>query len=191
MDTRGHGRSPVTSSAFSYRLFAEDALALLDFLSIPVVSIVGWSDGGITGLQLAMTQPERLSRLFAFGANSSLDGLKASGARSPVFATYADRCKAEYMLLSPHPERWPRLVNGLHTMWRREPKYTMQNLAAVKVPTTIADGEYDEIIRRGHTEQIARTIPGARLLILPEVSHFAMLQNPAKFNSAVFEFLMA
>ena len=189
MDTRGHGRSPVTSRSFSYDLFAKDVVDLLDFLKIPEVSVVGWSDGAITGLQLAMTKPDRISRLFAFGANSSLDGLKANGARSGVFASYGRRCKAEYALLSPHPERWPQLVDGLRVMWRREPNFTEQNLAAVKVPTTISDGEYDEVIKRDHTERMARVIPSARLVILPEVSHFAMLQNPIQFNKSVIEFL--
>src|SRR5262249_51328308 len=64
MDTRGHGRSPVMSRAFSYRIFAEDAVALLDALKIPSTAVVGWSDGAITGLQLAMTQPDRISKLF-------------------------------------------------------------------------------------------------------------------------------
>ena len=88
MDTRGHGRSAVTSHSFGYHLFAEDAAGLLDFLKIPQASIVGWSDGAVTGLQLAMTKPDRVSKLFAFGANSSADGLKANGARSPVFARF-------------------------------------------------------------------------------------------------------
>jgi pimeloyl-ACP methyl ester carboxylesterase len=191
MDTRGHGRSSVTSPSFSYGLFAEDVVDLLDFLKIPEVSVVGWSDGAITGLQLAMTKPDRVSRLFAFGANSSLDGLKANGAKSSVFVSYGRRCKAEYALLSPHPEKWPQLVDGLRVMWRREPNFTERNLAAVKVPTTISDGEYDEIIKRDHTERMARIIPSARLVILPEVSHFAMLQNPVQFNKSVIEFLTA
>jgi pimeloyl-ACP methyl ester carboxylesterase len=76
-------------------------------------------------------------------------------------------------------------------MWRREPNFTERNLAAVKVPTTISDGEYDEIIKRDHTERMARIIPSARLVILPEVSHFAMLQNPVQFNKSVIEFLTA
>src|SRR5712671_5838684 len=79
MDTRGHGRSPVTSAAFGYRLFAEDVVALLGHLGIARASLVGWSDGAVTGLQLAMTRPERVAKLFAFGANSTLDGLKPHG----------------------------------------------------------------------------------------------------------------
>jgi pimeloyl-ACP methyl ester carboxylesterase len=191
MDTRGHGRSPVTSHAFSYSLFAEDAVALLDFLQIPKVGVVGWSDGAITGLQLAMTKPERVSSLFAFGGNSSLDGLKANGARSPVFASFSARCRTEYAVLSSHPERWTQLVEGLRVMWRAEPNFTKQQLAAVNLPTTISDGEYDEIIKRDHTEMLAHAIRDARLVIQPGVSHFAMLQNPAQFNSVLIDFLTA
>jgi pimeloyl-ACP methyl ester carboxylesterase len=76
-------------------------------------------------------------------------------------------------------------------MWRTEPRFTKENLATVKAHTTISDGEYDEIIKRHHTEQIARAIPGARLVILPDVSHFAILQNPVEFNESVIEFLTA
>ena len=40
-----------------------------------------------------------------------------------------------------------------------------------------------------HTEYIAATIPGAGLLILPNTSHFAFLQDPALFNAAMLHFL--
>ena len=57
------------------------------------------------------------------------------------------------------------------------------------MPTVIADGEYDEAIKQSHDRYMADTIPGARLRYLPNVSHFAMLQNPAEFNAAVLDFL--
>ena len=189
MDTRGHGRSSVMSPSFSYSLFAEDTVGLLDFLEISQAAIVGWSDGAVTGLQLAMTMPSRVSKLFAFGANSSADGLKANGARSPTFVTFARRCHTEYALLSPHPERWPQLLDGLRVMWRTEPNFTRQNLASVKAATTICYGEHDEIIKRDHTERMALAIPNARILILPGVSHFAMLQDPDQINQALITFL--
>ena len=189
MDTRGHGRSPVMSRAFGYRIFSEDAAALLDHLASPSAAIVGWSDGAVTGLQLAMARPERVTKLFAFGANSSPDGMIAGGAGSRVFATFAARCRSEYAKLSPHPERWPQLLDGLRPMWRSEPRFSAQQMAQVKAPTAIADGDHDEIIRREHTALMSHQIPGARLVILPRVSHFAMLQDPAQFNRAVIDFL--
>jgi pimeloyl-ACP methyl ester carboxylesterase len=189
MDTRGHGRSPVTSAAFGYRLFAADVAALLDHLGIARASLVGWSDGAVTGLALAMTRPARVARLFAFGANSTPDGLKPHGARTPVFAAYAQRCRTEYRQLSPRPGKWPQLVDGLRAMWRSQPTFSNEQLAAIAAPTAVSDGEYDEIIKREHTEAMARQIPGARLVMLPRVSHFAMLQNPTQFNAALLDFL--
>lgn len=191
MDTRGHGRSPLTFRSFSYSMFAQDVMGLLDFLDISKASIVGWSDGGITGLQLAVATPNRVSKLFAFGANSSLDGLKPDGGRSRVFAKFITRCKTEYAALSPHPEKWPQLTNGLRLMWQTEPNFTAGNLRTVRMPTAISDGEHDEIIKRSHTERLASAIPGARLVIQPAVSHFAMLQNPTQFNRALSDFLTA
>jgi pimeloyl-ACP methyl ester carboxylesterase len=189
MDTRGHGRSPVTSAAFGYRLFAEDVVALLGHLGIARASLVGWSDGAVTGLHLAMTRPERVAKLFAFGANSTLDGLKPHGARSPVFVAYAQRCQAEYRQLSPRPEKWPQLVDGLRAMWRSQPSFSKAQLAGITAPTAVSDGDYDEIIKREHTVAMSRQIPGARLVMLPRVSHFAMLQNPTQFNAALLNFL--
>ena len=190
IDTRGHGRSPVTSGAFSYYLFADDVIALIEFLHLPKVSIVGWSDGAVTGLLMAMRKPELVARLFAFGANISLDGMKAGGGRTPVFAAYSSRCKAEYRTLSPDPDKWSKLVDGLRAMWRSELHITKRKLAAIKCPTTICVGQYDEIMRLEHAQEIARAIPGARFVLQPGVSHFAMLQNPQQFNEALSDFLI-
>ncbi len=189
MDTRGHGRSPVSSSAFGYELFADDAIALMDLLHLRKASIVGWSDGAVTGLLMAMRKPERVARLFAFGANISLEGMKAGGGRTPVFAAYSSRCKAEYRTLSPDPDKWPKLVDGLRATWRSELHITRRKLAAIESPTTISVGQYDEIMKLDHAQEIARAIPGARLAVLPDVSHFAMLQNPQQFNEALRDFL--
>lgn len=189
MDTRGHGRSPVTSKRFGFSLFAQDVEGVLDHLGLPSAAIVGWSDGGITGLQLAMTQPRRVSRLFAFGANVTPDGLIAGGAKTPTFATYASRCRAEYATLSPSPERWPDLMAGLSAIWRSEPNFSRRSLETIGVPTVIASAQHDEIIRQEHAARIATTIPGARLVPLKGVSHFAMLQDPAGFTAALRAFL--
>lgn len=189
MDTRGHGRSPVTSNAFGFPLFARDAEGLLDHLGIASAAIVGWSDGGVTGLQLAMTHPRRVSRLFAFGANASPDGLIPGGARSPLFAAYAARCRAEYALLSPAPERWRGLVAGLRAMWRSEPNFSQGALGRIGVPVTVASAQHDELIRPEHPARIAEAISGARLVPLKNVSHFAMLQDPTGFTAALRGFL--
>jgi pimeloyl-ACP methyl ester carboxylesterase len=189
MDTRGHGRSPVSSPVFGYAQFAQDAVALLKYLGISRTAVVGWSDGAITGIQLAMVRPELLTGVFAFGANTDLHGLKPGGAKSPIFQQFSARCQKEYPALSPHPERWSELQAGLVKMWRSEPSYSRQQLAAIGVPVAVSDGEYDEIIKTEHTKEIAHSIPKSELALMSDVSHFAMLQDPTQFNAYLTEFL--
>lgn len=189
MDTRGHGRSPLTSPALGYSLFAQDVVALMDALVIPKASIVGWSDGAITGLELAMKHGKRVDRLFAFAGNVSRSAMRRAGGRSQTFFDYATRCKAEYAALSPDPDKWPELRASLRSMWHLAPEYTAHELARVTAPTVIADGAYDEIIKPTHCAQMAGMIRGARPFLLPNTSHFAMLQDPDGFNAALDGFM--
>ena len=189
MDTRGHGRSPLVSQKLGYGDFAEDACALLESLKAKPAAIIGWSDGAITGLHMAIHQPEFVEKVFAFGANSNPSGLKPGGAKSPVFAQYSERAKKEYQRLSPTPEKWLSLSAGLGAMWRREPNFTKKELASITVPVTISDGDHDEIIRATHNKEMSDSIPKSRLVLQRAVSHFAMLQSPNSFNEKLLEFL--
>ncbi len=191
MDSRGHGRSTRSDAPLTYDLMAQDVQGLLDQLGISKVYLVGWSDGGIIGLDLAMSHPDRLAGLFAFGVNADVSGLKEGAGTTPVFGAYLARTAQEYHELSPTPQQWEGFSAAVTKMWETLPAYTRADLASIKVPTTIADGEFDEGIKRTHEEYMARTIPGARLVILPNVSHFAMLQDPRAFNAAVLSFLKA
>jgi pimeloyl-ACP methyl ester carboxylesterase len=189
MDSRGHGRSTCSDAPLTYDLMAQDVLGLLDRLKISKVFVVGWSDGGIIGLDLAMSHPDRLAGLFAFGVNADVSGLKEGAGTTPVFGAYLARTAQEYHELSPTPQQWDKFSAAVTKMWETLPAYTRADLASIKVPITIADGEFDEGIKRSHEEYLAHTIPGARLVILPDVSHFAMLQDPQAFNAAVLRFL--
>ena len=76
VDSRGHGRSTRNDQPFGYDLMTDDVVALLDRLKIQKADIVGWSDGAIIGLDMAMRHPDRVGRIFAFGANTQTSGLK-------------------------------------------------------------------------------------------------------------------
>jgi pimeloyl-ACP methyl ester carboxylesterase len=191
VDSRGHGRSTRSSAPYSYALMASDVVAFLDYMQVRRVSIVGWSDGGIIGLHVAMHHPERVEGLFAFGANFNLAGLKPDGDKDPVFAAYTQRAGKDYARLSPTPAAFDEFVKAVSEMWSSQPDYDAQDLRRIAAPTVIAAGAYDEVIEREHTEELARLVPGARLEILPAVGHFAPWQNPAQFNEAVLEFIDA
>lgn len=184
-DSRGQGRSSRSAQPYSYHLMASDVLAILDYLKLDKVDLVGWSDGGIIGIDIAIHHPERLNHLFAFGANTDLSGVIEGGDKSSTFIAYMKRTRDEYEGFSRSPDEYDALLKQMGRMWEAEPHYTAAELRSIKVPTTIADGQHDEIIKQSHDIYMARAIPGARLVILPKVSHFAMLQDPALFNSSV------
>ncbi|MBV8910158.1 MAG: alpha/beta hydrolase [Gammaproteobacteria bacterium] len=188
-DSRGHGRSTRTSQAYSYDLMAEDVVALLDYLKVDRADLVGWSDGGIIGLDIAMHHPQRLRRLFAYGANSDPSGLTSDIDKSAIFNEFIERGRTEYRALSATPDDYSGFLKQIQAMWAQQPNWTREQLRHITVRTAIADGAHDEAIQRAHTEYLARTIPHAKLVILDDASHFGMLQNPPEFAGAVLTFL--
>jgi len=188
MDSRGHGRSSRDGAPFGYDLMASDVLGLMDFLKIPKAAIVGWSDGAILGLDIAIHHPDRLTKLFAFAANSDPSGVK-DVSQSPVFTRFIARAGREYEELSPTPRDYQVFLDEITKMWATQPDFSAKQLQAISVPVWIVDGDHDEAIKRENTEFMAKEIPGARLLIQKDVSHFSFLQNPEQFNRDVLCFL--
>jgi pimeloyl-ACP methyl ester carboxylesterase len=189
MDSRGHGRSTRDDRPYGYDLMADDVVALLDFLRIKRAAVVGWSDGGILGLDLAIRHPDRVSKVFAFAANTDPSGVVDGVEKNPTFARFIARAGQEYAVLSATPKEYDAFVDAISKMWATEPNWTAAQLAAIRTPVLVVDGDHDEAIKRPHTEQIAATIPGAGLLILPKTSHFSFLQDPDQFTWHVLHFL--
>ena len=123
----------------------------MDILKIAKAAIVGWSDGAIIGLDIAMHHPERVSRLFAFAANSDPSGV-ANIAKSEVFNAYIARAGEEYKQLSPTPDEYQAFVAEIAKMWKTQPRWKKADLAEINVPTWIVDGDHDEAIKRDNTE---------------------------------------
>ncbi|SFU45965.1 alpha/beta fold hydrolase [Pseudomonas sp. OV546] len=189
IDSRGHGRSSRDDRPYGYDLMADDVVAVLDSLNIPRADIVGWSDGAIIGIDLALRHPDRIGKVFAFAANTQTAGVKDGVEKNPTFAAFIERAGKEYAKLSPTPGEYGAFVEQISHMWASQPNWTDAQLQSIKTPILIADGDHDEAIKREHTEYMAATIPGAGLLILPNTSHFAFLQDPALFNAALLGFL--
>jgi pimeloyl-ACP methyl ester carboxylesterase len=188
MDSRGHGRSARDEQAFSYDLMASDVIGLMNYLKIRKAAIVGWSDGAILGLDIAIRHPERLTRLFAFATNSDPSGVK-DVAQSAVFNAYIARAEKEYEKLSPTPDQYKSFLNQISKMWATQPNFTAEQLRGIKAPTWIVDADHDEAIKRENTLFMADQIPDAGLLLQPAVSHFSFLQDPEQFSSHVLHFL--
>lgn len=179
-DTRGHGASPRGQAPFTLDQFAQDLHDFMDARGIEKASLLGFSDGGNIALLFALRWPERVDRLIVDGANLFPAGLKA-GTHLLVDAGYA--------LLRPlaqHSDRARKKAELLRLM-AREPQIDPAALARLTMPALVMAGERD-VIREDHTRLIARSLPNARLCILPG-GHSVARQHPAAFNRAVLAFL--
>ncbi|RVD59466.1 alpha/beta fold hydrolase [Mesorhizobium sp. M2D.F.Ca.ET.185.01.1.1] len=190
-DSRGHGRSTRTDEPYGYDLMASDYLALLDFLKVDKTALVGWSDGGIIGIDIALHHPERLTRLFAQAANVTTDGVDPGVLTNKTFAAYIERSGRDYKKMSKTPDQYDAFVAQISHMWESQPAWTKEQLGKITTPTAIVAGDHDEAIKREHTEYMASVIPGAKLIILPNASHFAMLQAPDEYSQAALDFIDA
>lgn len=192
-DSRAHGRSSDADGvALSYAQMADDMIALMDLLRIQQADIVGWSDGGDIGLDMAIRYPDRVGRLVMYGSNFHTDGLvpdePGSGTQSAHDAPEWDAVRAFYSDVAPDPDHWPVFHRKLMAMWSSQPRFTTDDLSGISSPTLVMAGEFDSILD-AHTREMAASIPSAVLVIVEGEDHFAPLSAPEKVTPHIVEFL--
>lgn len=191
IDSRGQGRSTKGKAAITYDQMAADVIAVLDRLAIKRASVVGWSDGGEIALKLGIAFPDRVERLFVFGANYDANGSKPRSGPSATFAAYTSRCRSDYERMSKSGVPYKALVDALLPLWRNPSGITRDQLRAIKAPVMMADGDHDEVIALEQIQEMAKLIPNAQLKVFDDTSHFALWQDPATFNQVMVDFLAA
>ena len=189
LDSRGHGRSTRNDATYSYELMTSDVLAVMDEMDIDKAAFVGWSDGGIISLEMAINHPTRISKAFVIGTNYTTDGVNPAVDTSEVFGAYVTAAAELYAKISPTPDQFDAFVGAILEMWGTQPNYTEAQLQSVTVPITVAQAEHDEAIFEAHAEKMASLLPGSTYLPLEGVSHFAMWQDPDRLNAAILDFL--
>lgn len=193
-ESRGQGRSTDSNAPLTYHLMAEDMIRLMDKLKIPSAYIVGWSDGGNIGIDMAIHHPARVKKLVAYGANINPTGLQnhfLEYLRTVTPEKMQRDNGSDYLALSSHPEKLPIIAEKIRKMWLAEPQFTPAQLAKITTPTLVMDGAQEELIRVDHAQEIAAAIPNAKLMMLPNVGHYATFKTPKLWNDAVADFLKA
>jgi len=190
-DACGQGRTTDRPGPLSYHAMAEDVIALMDSLGVKRADVMGWSDGAIEGLDLAMNHPGRIDHLVAFGANFRPDGLNPDDrawADTAVAADFGPDMRRFYDSVAPDTTHYEAAMNKIIALWRTQPNYTAEELRRIRARTLIAAGEHD-VVREEHTRALAAAIPGARLWIVPGASHSVIQEKPDLVNRTVLEFL--
>lgn len=188
IDSRGHGRSSDGPGPLHYAAMTDDVVGVMDRLHITKADVVGWSDGGIIGLDLAMRYPDRIRKLVTIGANFDVSGLIKPASPVPADSAALAGLRDFYRHVSPTPQNWPSFYAKVQRMWATEPHYSIADLNKIHSPVLVIAGEHD-LIRRDHTDELARAIPGARELIVPGASHFVPLEDPEAIDPAIRTFL--
>lgn len=189
LDSRGHGRSSMSEQTINYALMTRDVLTLMDALGVATFDLLGWSDGGIIGLELAINYPARVGKIVACGTNYKLAGLRDDMDENETFNAYIERATNDYKALSPNPEGIDAFFNNIETMWGSEPNYDETQLEAISTPMLVLAGYHEEAIRLEHTIAMTNLIPTAELAILPSTGHFALWETPDVFNTVAMSFL--
>lgn len=191
-DNRGHGRTTFTDRKMDYHLMSEDVLGLMAELKIDSAYIVGFGDGGIIGLYLAIDHPERVRKLIAIGANYKVD-------TSVVYHEVLDKVKAwdsdkVYSFIRTKFRGWPnqklltQFTERMKTMLLTEPNLSIADLQKIKCPALFITGDHD-IIKQSHTSEMFESVRLGNMAVIPGTRHYPHKEKPGVVNSIILDFL--
>jgi len=189
----GHGRSADVDGPIGYDRSVADTLGFMDAVGVTAPHIVGFSDGAIIGLLVALQHPGRIRSLVSISGNLDPAGFVADigspEAEGADVADDTDTTRELYDRLSPDgPGHADVVLAKLMHLWSTEPSIDPAELAAVTTPTLVMAGDHD-VVRLDHTALIADSIPGARLCIVPGAGHGLIDERGPFVTFAVRDFL--
>jgi pimeloyl-ACP methyl ester carboxylesterase len=169
VEVQAHGHTRDVDRPFTFEQDADDIAALLDSLHVGSADILGFSNGGTTALQAAIRHPGKVRRLVIASSNYKRDGMQAGFWEFMEKGTYADMpqpYKDAYLKINPSQA-------GVHAMHDRDAKRMLAfrdipdaSIRGIQAPTLVVVGDRD-VIRPEHAIELSRTLPRARLCILP------------------------
>jgi len=181
VDSRAHGKSIDPSDSLTFEMMADDFNALLDSLHLDSCYVIGWSDGGINGLLLAIRHPDKVKKLAITGANLWAD----TTGLTPFVFNIIKQGTADLKKMAQTPEVKTKLKISELDLY--QPNIKLEQLQQIRCPTLVIGGDHDVIPVR-HTVLIAENIPRAYLWIIPNSGHSTPIFKKDQFNTLVSEF---
>jgi pimeloyl-ACP methyl ester carboxylesterase len=181
-DSRAQGKSTDNIDSLSYEMMSDDYAALLTAMKIDSAYVIGWSDGGINGLLLAIRHPEKVKKLAVTGANLWPDSTAVSEDIFPLIMPYYNILKNKMPKTDKDKAQWKLL-----RLLVEEPHITLSQLHTIQCPSLIIGGDHD-ILKPEHTMLIAKNISRSYLWILPNSGHSTPIVYKDEFNKTVDDF---
>ncbi len=217
LDYPNFGRSsPIVYHEPVHDLYVRQGLALLDHLGIDKTRVLGVSTGGTVAIDMALTAPERVTRMVVGACEASTGG--DPYLLSPWPSEVA-RLSAEYQFNPPDRDRLRRLLTALvfdagwvtddivNAMfhWRvREPEHAdssarsisvpagkLDRLATIEAPTLVVHGRFDRMVPLEGAIRLLNYLPSADLVVFNKCGHWPSIERPAEFARLVLDFLQA
>ncbi len=202
VDTRGHGRSTLNESKITYPLLANDMAKLIDRLGLGPVTVIGHSDGGVTGYILAAKYPDKIKALVVTGAyfrqsgrggptpetvnwikNLTPEEVAKWGRKAPAPA------KQMYLKLNPEPD-WNRFIIRLRDeLWLSDTGLDENDLRNMKCPVLISHGEKETFVKLEDVIYTWRLIKNADIYIAPDGNHRHHIDQIDAFGPVLLRFL--
>ena len=186
-DRRGHGRTADTDEPFHYDSMASETIAVLEAVLGGPAHLIGWSDGGIVALLVALRRPDLIDRLVLIGTNYHFDGVvdldidPQSEFTTSLFTRYAER--------SPDgAEHFEVVADKAFTLFKTEPTLTTDDLARITAPSLVLVGD-DDLIAPAHTQSLFESLPNGQLCVIPGASHAVPIEQPERVARIVMGFL--
>ena len=184
-DNRGHGKSGLGTDQLTYIQMSEDYNALLDQLGFAGVNIIGWSDGGILSLLLAIHHPDKVNKMAIMGANLHPGETAIYPWTFELLQPLSDTVD-EMISNNDTSDNWALIRQHLDLLMT-QPDISVESLHGIKAPVLVMAGDKD-IIRTEHSLEIFENLPQAHLAILPGQTHWAPATDPDGFNALVEKF---
>jgi pimeloyl-ACP methyl ester carboxylesterase len=196
IETRGHGKSEIGNRPFTYSLMADDAFTIIKYMTKEPSIVIGFSDGAIVGITLAVTHPELVKKLVFAGGNLFSKGNSQEDIKevkqitgTSIEKQYPDFVR-ERKKLMPQPQRWNDFVEMLKNAWLTEIKITSQQLKKVKCPVFVIGGDRDQYTSAEDCVASYRMLTNARLAIIPRSGHVVFETRPDLLEALVLSFAL-
>lgn len=182
VDSRAHGKTVDLKDSLSFEMMADDFSALLDEMHIDSAYVIGWSDGGINALVMAMRHPKKVIKLASTGANLTPDS-------TALLPNLWKEMVKEYNDKKDKPRTTAKAKNDwkIFMLDYDQPNIPFSALKAIKCPSLIICGDHD-LIPVIHTYKIYEAIPRAYLWVVPNSGHATLIEHTDDFNKLVDEF---
>lgn len=192
-ERHGHGHSADVMDEFHYESMADETIAYLEEVVGGPAHLVGWSDGAVVAVLVALKRPDLVNRIVALGQYLNSAG-RASGeileGLEDINSDIVQFLRAEYSASSPDgDDHFPIVFAKTTTMIANEPEIDLSVLSAITAPTLIMQGDQDEVTLE-HSAAIVSALPNARLAVLPG-THLIPIETPAAVNAVIIGFLGA